>query len=181
MTCVTLCIVVEKMLSSTLRAAGVQSEKVRKKLQRKAQLMSGDAVLVAGAEPGSVLTNGDVRKKTKKKQKQENGQLARVAAIELHGGAANHLPADAAAKDRKAAKKEKRAKSKAAARALAAAQTSAVAVDAPVAGGNVGAEGAADAPRPSKKAKVAKGGLTSAAMAAVGSKELAALGADLPI
>ena len=125
------------------------------------------------------MANGD-KSKEKKKKKQKNGQLEKDTTVEAaNGDAADQLPASKAASGRKAGKKEKRAKAKAAARALDAAQTSAVAVDAPTPGGSVGADGAAEGPRPSKKVKLAQRSSTSTAFAAVGSKELAALGAHL--
>ena len=165
------------------RAAGSHFEKVDKKLKKKqvqtSQPESRHADAAVGAELAQALTNG-VRLK-KKKKKQKNGQLTEVTAMKpADGDAAAPLPADQAALHHKAAKKEKRAKAKAAARALAAAQMSAVTVEAPVAGGNVGAEGAVDGARAYKKAKLAQRSSSSTAMAAVGSKELASLGADLP-
>jgi len=167
--------------------AGKSKKKLKKeKLRAAAQLENGSAAADSGMQGDDIATAGSDQqtgkhtKKNKKKQRQQDevGITADATVPDAGNAAAPAAEADQSAADRKAAKKQRRAEAKAAARAQTAALTGATAVAAPATDGNVGLDAAAAEAPPAKKAKVAKKtAVAAAAMAAVGSRELAILGA----
>ena len=168
--------------------AGKSKKKLNnEKLRAAAQLEDGTAAADSGIQGDVPATNGSdqqtekqAKKKKKKKQRQQDEAEVTADATVSDAGddAAPAATADQSAADRKAAKKQRRAEAKAAAQAQASALTGATAVAAPATDGNVGPDAAAGNAPPAKKAKVAKKtAVADAAMAAVGSRELAMLGA----
>ena len=162
----------------------IRKKAKKEKLRAASQPENGRRAADSGVQANAVPTNSsdEQTKQTKKKHKKQRQQMdAEVAAdaTMLDGGnVAAIAEAAQSAADRKAAKKQRRAEAKAAARAQAAALTGATAIAAPATDGNEGPDVAAGEARPAKKAKVAqKPAAANVAMAAVGSQELAMLGA----